>query len=802
VNRETPQEVANRSGLASVRYRVGGYPEFLASLHARLGESDGLPELTTRDSDDFTVGLLDGVACVAEVLTFYSERLVNESFLRTALDRVSLAELGKLVGYRLRPGVAAATHLAFHVQPPPGQQVTAATTPFQRVRVAASVVIEAGTAVRSVPGPGETQQTFETAERVEARPPWNLLVPLGSKKTVLGTGSKSMSVKGVATGLRPGDQLLFASSLSTWASVPVTAVVPGTDSTLVSWQTGLTKAGPLTPYVFRKRLAVFGHNAPMWGSMSSTFRADYRAAVLATGWEGYSDWPDRTITPSGVGQAVDVEGPHPDIAVGSYVMLARPGARALFEVSKVEELSRSEFAVSGKVTRVYLTGSAAEYNQFAWNVRETTVFAVNDKLDLADEPDTSPVKDNQVTVAGDVSQLPPGRVVLVSSPAGTQVVALKSAVASAGNTVLTFAENLKQQHNRALVNIFGNVAAATHGETVHQILGDGAAQPFQRFELKHSPLTYVPSDGSGGARSTLEVRVNDALWQEKPTHHDAGPGERSFVTREGTSGEVVVEFGDGARGARPPTGQHNVRAKYRKGIGTAGNLPTGALTQLSSPPLGVTGVTNPVPAEGGADPDSAELARTGIPRSTRTLGRAVSLTDYADYASTFAGIAKAHALVLPVRNIRTIVVTVASSDKDNLAGDQVRARLAESLRGYGDPLAPVLVLAHRPAWFTVKVKLLVDPDLEFDRVRGAVADRLNAAFGFAERDFGAPVRKSSVIATIHRVSGVIACDLDELTRTSDGQVHELVLADGPSAAQGAELLLIKPVSAAAIGKMP
>jgi len=828
IQKEAQVEVSNRPGLSQVRYRTGGYTEYRTRLEALLGGAGGLPELTTRDPDDFTIGLIDGVACLAEVLTFYSERLVNESYLRTALDRASLAEMGKLVGYRLRPGVAATTHLAFHVEPPPRQEVLQATTPFQRVRQPSSVMVEAGTAVRSVPGQGEQQQTFETAERLEARPEWNLLRPLLTRKTVVGTGAKSLVLKGIATGLRAGDSLLFYSSLSHWETRQVDKVTPVTDTTVVAWQEALTKAAPMTPYVFRKRLAVFGHSAPMWRTMSKQFRDDYEDEnIFSVLWNvglqrGYrvGDWPHYTITPSGVGMAVDVDGAYPEISAGSRILMVRGAERGLFSVSKVEELSRSEFAVSGKVTRVYLSGDATLYKKFEGYVRQTTVFAVDERLELVEEPDPTEVAGGQITVAGNVSQLPAGRVLLVTSPAGTQLVAVESAQAGDGNTVVTLAESLEHQHDRGEMSIFANVARATHGETVHQILGDGNAKPFQSFELKHAPLTYVPSEDPSGAASTLEVRVNEVLWHEVRSQYGSKPDERTFVVRQAPGGEFFLGTGDGLRGARVPTGQHNVRARYRKGVGVAGNLPSGALTQLASPPLGVTGVTNPVPAVGGADADTAEQARADIPRSTRTLGRAVSLTDYADYARTFAGVTKSHVAVLPVRNVRTIVVTVASADQglrdgglvggmsnENLASELLCARLASSLRAFGDPLAPVLVVPHRPVWLDVSVKVLADPDREGEAVRAAVADALNEAFGFAARDFVAPVRKSEVIAAVHRAVGIIAVDLDMLSRTADGKVHELLVAAGSEVdkaggVHGAELMLIKPVKAAAVGKMP
>ena len=45
-------------------------------------------------------------------------------------------------------------------------------------------------------------------------------------------------------------------------------------------------------------------------------------------------------------------------------------------------------------------------------------------------------------------------------------------------------------------------------------------------------------------------------------------------------GRDFVMFGDGMRGARLPSGVNNVRAAYRKGLGTDGNVGAGKLTQL------------------------------------------------------------------------------------------------------------------------------------------------------------------------------------------------------------------------------
>ena len=57
---------------------------------------------------------------MADVLTFYTERYGNESYLRTATQRQSVVDLAALVGYEPSPGVAANTSLAFTIDPATG----------------------------------------------------------------------------------------------------------------------------------------------------------------------------------------------------------------------------------------------------------------------------------------------------------------------------------------------------------------------------------------------------------------------------------------------------------------------------------------------------------------------------------------------------------------------------------------------------------------------------------------------------------------------------------------------------------
>src|SRR5260370_38375997 len=159
----TPQSTVNRPGLSSLNYRVGTHGAFLETMKARLSTmtvdapgADGITletfapllGLTTRDTGDFSIGLLDSWATVADVLTFYQERIANEGYLRTATERRSILELARLIRYALRPGVAATVYLAYTIDE---NQTTPAQVPI-------------GARAQSIPVPGELPQSFETSD--------------------------------------------------------------------------------------------------------------------------------------------------------------------------------------------------------------------------------------------------------------------------------------------------------------------------------------------------------------------------------------------------------------------------------------------------------------------------------------------------------------------------------------------------------------------------------------------------------------------------------------------------------------
>jgi predicted phage baseplate assembly protein len=93
-----------------------------------------------------------------------------------------------------------------------------------------------------------------------------------------------------------------------------------------------------------------------------------------------------------------------------------------------------------------------------------------------------------------------------------------------------------------------------------------------------------------------------------------------------------VSFGDGASGMIPPALTGNIRLTYRKGGGTAGNQPAGAIAQLKSAIPYIQKVSNCEAASGGTDPETDEAMLDRGPLGIRHGGRAVTREDYEDLA--------------------------------------------------------------------------------------------------------------------------------------------------------------------------
>lgn len=315
--------------------------------------------------------------------------------------------------------------------------------------------------------------------------------------------------------------------------------------------------------------------------------------------------------------------------------------------------------------------------------------------------------------------------------------------------------------DRSSTMLMGNVASASHGETVEsEVLGDADPTiPFQEFTLKKSPVTFVPSSGEGGADNTLQLFVNNVLWKEVSSLFGKGSIDTVYRTFINNDAEMSVKFGDGVTGARPPKGRANVVARYRQGLGLDGRVNAGTLKTLLDKPKGLRSVINPAKADGGADPETLDNARKNAPTTVRTFDRAVSLLDIEDLARSRSEVAKAKVTWVWSSESRAAHLTIAGQN-GGIFSSIARERIHASLTAQRDPNRQLLVDNYEIIPILITATLNIDATYVATKVADATRSALLDTLSFNSLEFAQSVHLSDVYAILQNVPGVVSVDID------------------------------------------
>jgi hypothetical protein len=546
---------------------------------------------------------------------------------------------------------------------------------------------------------------------------------------------------------------------------------------------------PLPPsegvFAFRSRVGFFGNTAPQHAAVPKA--TNLVGDPFAIDWDNdptgpWQIWDDYVKTTSAAnrtkysgGADVFFERKVDGLVEGGWLLFDDAGTKQAYRVDAVVERSLSAFAISAKTTGVRLVNpepsTPGPDKSTAFTMRGTTAYAASERLSLADLPieDAVAAGSTSITLDRMVLGLSAGQPVALSGErddlpgvVANEIVFVSDVVHSGGLTTVALREGLEYGYVRKTLLLNGNVVAATHGETVDEVLGSGdAAQPNQRFVLRKPPLTYVPATNPGGAASTLSVRVNGVRWDESASLYGLDPHSGNYSVRIGDDGKVTLTFGDGVSGSRLPSGAENVTAVYRSGIGKQGLVGPNTLTLLPKRPLGIRSVTNLVAADGADDPEDRDAARLNAPLVVLTMERIVSLQDYEDFAGGFAGVGKALAVAFWRHGKPLVHLTIASAAGDEASSD-LRGNLADAIAQANDPGQEYLVDTFDLLYFDVTASIVVDDRYRFEDVSSAAVTAVRAAFAFDRRAFGEPVTSSDLIATLQAVDGVVATRLQAL----------------------------------------
>jgi hypothetical protein len=588
-------------------------------------------------------------------------------------------------------------------------------------------------------------------------------------------------------------------------------------------------------YALRERAGFFGNNAPPYQSLRNKdgnplFTPDWDNP----GWKIWDPYPNEITSSSASGSLskqigkffdfemsgimskvdlvdlpnIEVSRPvstftrSPDaflernisgIIPGSWAVFVAGNERKIYKVTDVTETSLTGFAMSGKSSRLSLAkfdDSAADMPD-DFLVRTTTAYVKSEPLELAMLPVTTAIEAHSTALTLDriVLRFQPGQLVVLtgerkdaSGVTQTELLEVQEAIHRDGHTTLLFSEVSKSNgllcaYQRNTVALNANVARATHGETKQEVLGSGdASTSWQKFNLKQSPLTYVAAPTPAGMASTLELRVNDILWQEVPSFYELSPQDRKYVVRRCDDAKSMVEGGNWVTGSGFPTGVENITAKYRVGSGLDGMVKAGQISILLSRPAGLKDVTNPFPAAGGADSEQRDQARENAPVTVLTLDRIVSLQDYEDFARSYPGIGKAQAVWLWGGENKIVHITIAGADGNPIdpTSDLYR-NLRLSIKAASDPGHVVRVDSFGPLSFNVSARLVITSGYLAAKVLAQASMQVGTAFSFHQRTFGQAVTRSELEVVMQAVAGVDAVILDKFYFSSRPQTCQLRL---------------------------
>jgi hypothetical protein len=375
------------------------------------------------------------------------------------------------------------------------------------------------------------------------------------------------------------------------------------------------------------------------------------------------------------------------------------------------------------------------------------------------------------------------------------------------------ADALTQERNLTVTNVGGNLLPATQGARIAETFAISTApQPgiplaiarrgpnssdaepnfVYRRPLRQSPIAWLPPQVAASALTAANalapeitlgcLNAPSQAWaftptllnaQQLDTAYTVDPvawipvagnpdGSISSYEMNGDGGESI-RFGDGVFGL-PPSPGDLFSVTYRVSLGSAGNVAADTI-DLVDPKWGaiLTGVSNPFPASGGADAETATHIRNMAPyQFQETQFRAVRPEDYVAAAETLPWVYRAGCAFRWTGSWLS-VFTVADPEGSDVYSPAEQLALTELLNRRR--LAGYESFAPPPVYVSLDliVEICVAETAIGGNVEAAVLAALSATgsatgaqgFFFADRfTFGTPLYRSVLEAAIQSVPGV------------------------------------------------
>jgi len=257
-------------------------------------------------------------------------------------------------------------------------------------------------------------------------------------------------------------------------------------------------------------------------------------------------------------------------------------------------------------------------------------------------------------------------------------------------------------------------------------------------------------------------------------YHDLLASDSSateFVVECEHDGSAYIRFGDDDHGKRPDSGA-TFSATYRIGNGTAGNIGLESIAHVVSNDARLLSVSNPLPAQGGIEPENAEDIRRDAPEAFRSQERAVTPADYAEVTERHPSVQRAAATFRWTGSWYTVFLTVdrkgsgeMDADYEQIIRDHVeRYRMAGyDLEVDGPryvPLELAMKVCVKPDYFRADIRAALMAVFS----RGWLADGAAALFHPDNFTFGQPVYLSKIYEAAQAIPGVASVVISDFKR--------------------------------------
>jgi predicted phage baseplate assembly protein len=345
----------------------------------------------------------------------------------------------------------------------------------------------------------------------------------------------------------------------------------------------------------------------------------------------------------------------------------------------------------------------------------------------------------------------------------------------------------------------GYVLGKTEQQELTEMFGAGLLEELGIFGAKllgpaSQALRQDPREGLPCVGLIEQPEANAPVGEREPKAWtpqldllESKSQDRDFVVEIDNEGRAHLRFGDGDLG-RAPIPNTTLTATYRVGNGTRGNVGAEAISHFvfRKPTSGSNpSVRNPLPAQGGLDPEPMTEAKLFAPMAFRgQLERAITGDDYALLAQRSAPAQIQRTAAAPLRWTGSwYEVPVAI---DPFGAEALEEKLREQVEGY---LHRYRRIGHdlrvEPAKYVsldVKLSVCVLPHYLNAHVEAELLDLFSnrvlpgGKLGFFHPNnlsFGEGVYLSKLVATAQTVTGVESVRVDMLQRSFENPNQEI-----------------------------